>query len=114
MKRTLLFFSVLIVNYVFAQQDSLVRQRKNTAASWLQQYDFNPSFFKNPAQSFGPLARWWWPGNFVTKDELKREINLFADNGFAGVEVQPMNLAIPTANEVERKRVTSWDTPDYY
>ena len=22
------------------------------------------------------LARWWWPGNNVTKEELKREINL--------------------------------------
>ena len=60
------------------------------------------------------MARWWWPGNDVTKEELKREINLFADNGFAGVEVQPMNLAIPPLSDSERKKITSWDTPDYY
>jgi hypothetical protein len=54
--------------------------------------------------TFGPLARWWWPGNDVTKEELKREINLFADNGFAGVEVQPMNLAMPPVSDSVRKK----------
>jgi len=57
------------------------------------------------------MARWWWPGNDVAKEELKREINLFADNGFAGVEVQPMNLAMPSVSDSVRKKITSWDTP---
>ncbi len=83
------------------------------SSHWFQSYDFNLAEFKKPKLSFGPMARWWWPGNDVTKEELKREINLFADNGFAGVEVQPMNLAIPMNADV-RRRVTSWDSPEYY
>jgi hypothetical protein len=106
----LLFFSF----HGIAQKKALQTRVNKKVSSWLPSFDFNPANFRTPSLSFGPLARWWWPGNFVTKDELKREINLFADNGFAGVEVQPMNLAIPTANEDERKRVTSWDTPEYY
>ncbi|MBS1521377.1 MAG: hypothetical protein JST50_10300 [Bacteroidetes bacterium] len=59
------------------------------------------------------MARWWWPGNDVTQEELKREINLFADNSFGGVEVQPLNIVIPM-NANNRARVTGWDTPEYY
>ncbi|QMW00580.1 glycosyl hydrolase [Spirosoma foliorum] len=81
---------------------------------WFPRYDFQLSGFEKPVASFGPMARWWWPGNFVTKDELKREVNLFADHGFGGVEVQPMNLAIPTKSAEERQKITSWDTPNYY
>ena len=99
---------------VFAQIDSLPQPGKNTAATWLATYPFDPAAFNQPSRSFGPMVRWWWPGNYVTKEELKREINLFADHGFAGVEVQPMNLAIPTASKMEREKVTSWDTPEYY
>ncbi len=77
-------------------------------------YDFNPALFQKPSLSFGPMARWWWPGNYVNPEELKREINLFADYGFAGVEVQPLNLAIPTKSAADREKVTSWDTPAYY
>src|SRR5215210_3078467 len=97
----LLFFSVAAL----AQTKTSLPPNSKTDARWFQRYDFNPANFRKPAQSFGPMARWWWPGNSVTKDELKREINLFADNGFAGVEVQPMNLAIPTANQQEREKV---------
>lgn len=114
MKQIQLLLFLLIASTVFAQHDSFLQQKKNTAASWLQRYDFNPSSFKSPPLKFGPMARWWWPGNDVTKEELKREINLFADNGFAGVEVQPMNLAIPSTTPEERAKVTSWDTPEYY
>ncbi|GAB2554935.1 glycosyl hydrolase [Spirosoma aerophilum] len=59
------------------------------------------------------MARWWWPGNDVTQEELKREINLFADHQFGGVEVQPLNIVIPMDARA-RPKVTSWDTPTYY
>ncbi|HEU4902635.1 MAG TPA: glycosyl hydrolase, partial [Flavisolibacter sp.] len=87
---------------------------QSSASPWFQSYEFKLAEFRKPSLRFGPMARWWWPGNLVTKEELKREVNVFADNGFAGVEVQPLNLAIPTANEEERKKVTGWDSPDYY
>ncbi|MBN1185193.1 MAG: glycosyl hydrolase family 2 [Bacteroidales bacterium] len=104
-----LFTSVIGI----AQTNLLAQTAKNKTSIWFTPFDFNLSNFQKPPQSYAPMARWWWPGNDVTKEELKREINLFADNGFAGVEVQPMNLAIPMRGDV-RQRVTNWDTPEYY
>ena len=100
-------FCLLISIASSAQNETKIKQ-------WFPQYDFNVLSFKKPEIQFAPFARWWWPGNYVTKEELIREINLFADNGFAGVEVQPMNLALPPMGEEERKKVTSWDSPEYY
>ncbi|WP_435354851.1 glycosyl hydrolase [Emticicia sp. SJ17W-69] len=80
---------------------------------WFSQYDFDATKFKNPSQSFGPMARWWWPGNDVNKAELQREINVFADNDFAGVEIQTLYLGIPI-NDENRPKIMSWDSPQYY
>lgn len=82
---------------------------------WFPGYDFNAAAFQTPAQEFGPFARWWWPGNDVTSEELRREINTFADNAFGGVEIQPFKSGIPrTITEEQKARVYSWDTPSYY
>lgn len=83
------------------------------AEKWFPKYDFNPMAFPKPAIEFAPFARWWWPGNNVDKEELKREINLFADNDFGGVEIQPLNLFITGTKEARAKAMT-WDSPDYY
>ncbi|MNQ28628.1 Glycosyl hydrolases family 2, sugar binding domain [compost metagenome] len=89
------------------------QSKKNSTSKWVPYFDFNLAEFYKPHQEYGPFARWWWPGNDVTKEELQREINLFADNGFAGVEVQPLVIGIPMNAKV-RARVQSWDTPEYY
>lgn len=83
------------------------------AQNWFPKYDFEAQKFKNPSQNFGPMARWWWPGNDVNKVELQREINVFADNSFAGVELQTLYLGIPI-NAENRPKVMSWDSPEYY
>ena len=110
MKGLLVSSCLLVVSLLAAAQNTIPPK----ASAWLPGYTFNPALFQKPALSFGPMARWWWPGNYVNKEELKREINLFADHGFAGVEVQPLNLAIPTKSAEEKEKVTSWDTPAYY
>ena len=74
---------------------------------------FSSNLFLNPSIEYAPYARWWWPANAVTKAELKREINLFADHGFGGVEIQPLNLGIPMSRG-NRTEILSWDTPEYY
>jgi hypothetical protein len=81
--------------------------------NWLPIYDFNASQFKAPGQEYGPFARWWWPGNDVQKNELQREINLFADNAFGGMEIQTINFSLPESIKNSAK-VLSWDTPEYY
>src|SRR2546425_10739654 len=85
MKKIQTIFFLFISITAISQTNTLRPLQNNNAASWFQLFDFNPANFRKPSPSFGPMARWWWPGNDVTKDELKREINLFADNGFAGV-----------------------------
>jgi hypothetical protein len=84
-------------------------------ATWLKQQAFDAKLFKEPPREFGPYTRWWWPGNDVTKEELMREIDVFADNGFAGVEIQPFTRGLnPNAAKEELDRVYSWDTPGFY
>ncbi|WP_304234438.1 glycosyl hydrolase [Jiulongibacter sediminis] len=80
---------------------------------WFPKYDFSSDDFKNPSNSFGPMARWWWPGNDVDSVELKREINLFAEYNFAGMEIQPFFIGVPYEKEAN-ERIRSWDTPSYY
>ena len=77
--------------------------QKSKAEKWFPKYDFNPAVFQKPPQEFGPFARWWWPGNNVDTTELRREINLFADNDFGGVEIQPLNLFVPGTTEAKAK-----------
>src|SRR5437870_739998 len=59
---------------------------------WFPAYDFDAATFKKAPREFGPYTRWWWPGNDVTSEELQREIKMLADNGFAGVEIQPLTV----------------------
>jgi hypothetical protein len=84
-----------------------------TKKNWLTVYDFKATQFKAPGNEFEPYARWWWPGNDVEKKELQREINLFADNAFGGVEIQTLTLSLPESAKISKK-VLSWDTPEYY
>ncbi|WP_183561596.1 glycosyl hydrolase [Mucilaginibacter sp. SP1R1] len=82
---------------------------------WFPYFDFNASTFKEAPREFGPLTRWWWPGNDVDSKELQREVKMFADNGFAGVEVQPIaNGLSPKMPKDQADRVYSWDTPSFY
>lgn len=75
--------------------------------------DFNVNLFKKTPLSYGPYTRWWWPGNDVTKEELRREVRLFTKNGFAGVEIQPLTVGLNSDGE-RKNYVYSWDTPAYY
>jgi hypothetical protein len=98
-----------------AESDKRGLSRSKGEETWLTEHEFDPSQFKSPPAEFGPFTRWWWPGNDVTGEELKREIDLFAENGFAGVEIQPFTRGLnPDADENELNRVYSWDTPGYY
>jgi hypothetical protein len=109
----LIFLFLFATTVSIAQSRVPVEPEKSKASHWLNSFDFNLASFHKPSQSFAPMARWWWPGNDVTQDELKREINLFADHFFGGVEVQPLNIVIPMDAKT-RPKVTSWDTPAYY
>src|SRR5680860_548121 len=41
-------------------------------------------------QESKPWTRWWWMGNAVDKENIKRELQEFADAGIGGVEITPI------------------------
>lgn len=84
--------------------------------SWLSSYiSFDAAKFSNPPQKFGSVVRWWWPGNNVSKDELKREVKLFAKKGYAGVEIQPIKFGMDqNAPDSVLKKWYGWDSDAYY
>jgi len=82
--------------------------------TWLGAVSFTANDFSKPSLQYAPLTRWWWPGNDVEKEELKRELQLFADNHFGGVEIQPMALIMPTKGKGRAERIMSYDSPLYY
>jgi hypothetical protein len=69
-----------------------------------------------PEKKYRPIARWWWPGNDVTEEELRREIGVLDKAGFGGAEIQAFNKgfdfgAMPQA---EQKRVSGFATPAFF
>lgn len=51
--------------------------------------------FQAPPKKYGPIARWWWPGNGVTEEELRREVGVLDKAGFGGAEIQAFNKGLP-------------------
>ena len=47
--------------------------------------------FRNPSAEARPFVRWWWGGNFLDENELKREVDLLHEAGFGGVEINPLS-----------------------
>lgn len=43
-----------------------------------------------PTQESKPWTRWWWPNNAVDKENIKRELQEFAEMGIGGVEITPI------------------------
>ncbi len=41
----------------------------------------------NPAHTYRPHTRWWWPGNAVTRDGLAWELDQMRQQGMGGVEI---------------------------
>ena len=108
-----IFFSPLFSLFLFVPISTFSQTPKGEH-NWLDPIEFSIENFKNPSLQFAPFTRWWWPGNDVTKEELVREVNLFADNHFGGVEIQPFALVFPTKGEGRADRIMSYDTPKYY
>jgi len=107
MKR-LLVSAVVFMPLLFSSQNTTGEKK------WLPYLKFSTKEFINPSLQYAPFTRWWWPGNDVTQEELRREINVFAENQFGGVEIQAMGLVMPTKGEGRADRIMSFDTPSYY
>ncbi|SKB51548.1 glycosyl hydrolase [Dyadobacter psychrophilus] len=104
----LIYITIIAFSAAFLNKEAKEKE-------WFPYYDFDPGVFQSAPRAYGPLTRWWLPGNDISSEELQREIRMFADNGFAGVEVQPLTQGLnPKAPKGQHDRVYSWDTPSYY
>ncbi len=109
----IIFIAVSAFNVSLKDRKNITHGR--TPTEWFPQYEFDPATFEHPPLQYGPFTRWWWPGNDVTNEELQREISMFADNGFAGVEVQPLTMGLnPKSPKEQADKIFSWDTPSFY
>lgn len=119
MKKSLSHYLVAIVICCFSANQISAQSKRDTKVSnsvqWFPYFNFDVANFQKAPREFGPFTRWWLPGNDVTSEELQREIKVFANNGFAGVEVQPLIHGLnPKAPQEQMDRIYSWDTPSFY
>ena len=115
--KKLLYLHIVIalaISMIFISFKNGINYLPEKPKTWFPAYDFDAAAFKTASREFGPFTRWWWPGNDVTSPELKREVQMFADNGFAGVEIQPLVMGLDFKNEEQNSRVFSWDSPSFF
>lgn len=43
--------------------------------------------FRSPANGYRPRMRWWLPGAFMNDEEIRREIEWMAEQGYGGAEI---------------------------
>jgi hypothetical protein len=71
--------------------------------------------WQSPPRAMHPFVRWWWPGNAVDQDELRRELNSLHAAGFGGVELQTLTLGFTfDALRKGRDSIYQVGTPAYF
>ncbi|HEY6302613.1 MAG TPA: glycosyl hydrolase [Terriglobales bacterium] len=71
--------------------------------------------FADPPKEVRPMVRWWWPGGDVTADELRREVRVLDEAGFAGAEIQAFRIGLKTDMPSDvAARVNDYPTPSFY
>ena len=77
--------------------------------------NFSKTTFQTPPAPYRPWTRWWWPGGDVELGELLREIDMFADTFFGGVEIQPFTAGMdPKTRDDHTAAIYDYDSPAYY
>jgi len=69
--------------------------------------------FASPEITYRPGVRWWLPGGAITKEEMVREVDLLADNGFGYAEINPFGGGQSTAY-TDTAPHDQYGTDEYY
>lgn len=72
--------------------------------------------FQSPDKKYRPLVRWWWPGNDVAEEELRREVSLLDEAGFGGAEIQAFvkGFSANDYSEARKQRVYSYASESFF
>jgi hypothetical protein len=62
--------------------------------------------FQNPAADARPMVRWWWNGNAVEANEIKRELAVMKEAGIGGVEIN--SIAMPPEAQKRNAEQLQW------
>ena len=62
--------------------------------------------FSDPPTEARPFVRWWWNGNCVEEQEIKRELNVMHAVGIGGVEIN--SIAMPSHARETDARALQW------
>jgi hypothetical protein len=62
------------------------------------------------------MVRWWWPGNDVADEELRREIGLLDEAGFGGAEIQAFTYGLSPLkfSKEEMQRVNGFASESFF
>jgi len=77
-------FSTLVMLFILALSSCTQNQ------SSVIKSDSEPAVWPEVKKEMHPWARWWWMGSAVDKENLERELTLFAKAGIGGVEITPI------------------------
>jgi hypothetical protein len=66
---------------------------------------FSLEVFADPPASFGPQARWWWPGGSVDDETLRDQLRELRELGYGAVEIQPFMAALTNADLRQNARI---------
>lgn len=75
---------------------------------------FQIELWASPPERYRPYFRWWWPGGSVEEKEIRRELKLFKDNGFGGVEIQPFTFCLYEEDISKDPNIMSVGTEEFF
>ena len=64
--------------------------------------------FNNPETNNRPFVRWWWNGDKVEAEELRRELRLLKEANIGGVEINPISFPAPAITDDMGKKSLRW------
>ncbi len=67
--------------------------------------------FRQPANRYRPMVRWWWNGDRVVGDEVLRELSLLQSAGIGGVEINPIRF--PSDADPMSTRTLTWMSDEW-
>src|SRR5690348_3497099 len=72
--------------------------------------------FQSTPKKYRPLVRWWWPGNYVSEEELRREVGVLDQAGFGGAEIQAFfkSLDAKAFSAAQMQQIDGFATPSFF
>lgn len=81
----------------------------------LAESEITAANFADTPMAYRPGVRWWWPGGAAKTEDLLKQIDYLAENGFGAVEINPFNngFELDWAKD-DLANIQNYDTPEYY